>query len=156
MVDVGEHARVTRATAGRILHQSRLLDTLAKYGMPYIMGSYALDLMYDPDIDITIVTDHPQDTSRAVLNAMLNQGFFQRYEYGDFVRFRVHRRPHGYILVLAITVDAAYWEIEVWFLFEPSLPELSLMSFVRQRLTTETRDDIGDQAPAPRAWQRQA
>lgn len=142
MADVLEHAAATRRTATRILQQSRLIETLEQFGAPQLTGSYALDLMYGPDIDITMVTEHPRETSRRVLDAVLDQGFFQRYEYGDFVRFPHPNRPRGYILVLALTVDGVYWEIEVWFLAEPSLHEARLMDFVEGRLTTRTRTTI--------------
>jgi hypothetical protein len=144
MFDVLAHATATRHTATRLLGQSRLIETLEQYGKPHLTGSYALDLMFGPDIDITMVTDRPRETSRAVLNSVLDQDYFQRYEYGDFVRFPVPQRPRGYILVLALTIAGVYWETEIWFLAEPSPQETSLMTFVQEQLTPSTRTTILD------------
>jgi hypothetical protein len=41
-----------------------------------------------------------------------------------------------------LTVDAVYWETEIWFLFEPSLQEASLMDFVKGNLTARARSTI--------------
>jgi hypothetical protein len=58
------------------------------------------------------------------------------------VRFPHPHRPHGYILVLGLTIAGVYWETEIWFLSEPSAPETDLMRFVQERLTPSTRTTI--------------
>ena len=131
-----------KRTADAILAASGVAHVLERYGTPHFTGSYALDLMYGPDIDIVVVTEHPNASSRSVLNQMLDQDFFQRYEYGDFVRFRCTNRPRGYIVVLAITVENVYWELEIWFLPERSQEETELMQFVRTHLTPQAKTTI--------------
>lgn len=141
-MDVLAHAREVKHTADHLLAQSHILDTLAAYGTPQLLGSYALDIMYGPDIDLVLVTDQPKQVSRRVLSTLLEQDYFQRYEYGDFVRFPYANRPTGYILVLALTIGGVYWELETWFVAEPMRETERLMAFVRQQLTPPTRTAI--------------
>ena len=142
MIDLDNYSKKIRRIADSLLAQSRIIETLQAFGSPQLTGSYELDLMYGPDIDVVVVTDDPRQVSRAVLDQVLDQGYFQRYEYGDFVRFSYPNRPKGYILVLAVTVEDVYWEIEIWFLFGASKQETKLMDFVCRNLTPETRETI--------------
>lgn len=139
MIDVLEHSNHMRNTARHILQQSQIIETLSKHCTPQLTGSYALDLMFDPDIDIVVTTEYPKDVSRRVFNDVLDQDFFQRYEYGDFVRFQRHNRPAGYIIVLAITIDAIYWEIEIWFVYERPPHEIEAMTYVQKHLVPEAK-----------------
>ena len=143
MIDsVIEYSKQVKRTANSILNQSKLIEILEKYGQPELTGSYAFDLMYGPDIDITVVTPQPKGVSRAVLADLLDQDFFQRYEYGNFVRFVYQNRPKGYILVLAITIDDVYWEIEIWFLFKKPVREEMIIELIGQALTPRTKEII--------------
>ncbi|MBN1876410.1 MAG: hypothetical protein JXA33_19455 [Anaerolineae bacterium] len=136
------NSKDVKKTADLVLQQSQILETLCKFGEPRLTGAYALNLMYAPDIDIDVITADPKTVSRAVLDNLLDQDFFQRYEYGDFARWHFPNRPKGYILALQIPVETVRWEVEVWFLYEASKQEQALMELVREQLTPETREII--------------
>lgn len=110
------HSNKMRQQADTILNSSNLLKVLEKYGEVLVHGSYFLDVMYGPDIDIAVAAGDTGAASRRALDEILNIGYFQKIEYGDFVKFPRANRPRGYILVLKTTVEDIRWEIEVWFL----------------------------------------
>lgn len=49
-----EQAAALRAEAGRLLHQEGLLPLVQSYGPTCVIGSYTLDLMTWPDIDVSV------------------------------------------------------------------------------------------------------
>lgn len=141
-MDVLLHAQIMHATATRLLEESQLLSLLRQHGVPELNGSYSFDLMYGSDVDIDMFTDDPRGTSRRVLDMLLDQSYFQRYEYGDFDHFAVANRPRGYILVLGARVDGVYWEIEIWFLYERSAADITVQQLMQQPITSEVRELI--------------
>ena len=105
-----------RKQAEKILLDGNVIPTLIKYGEPEIIGSFALDVMYDPDIDIVVLTKNPQKSSLDSLKDFINQRKFQKYEYGDFVKFKRINRPQGFIVNLHSNTINLKWEVEIWFL----------------------------------------
>lgn len=113
--DVLAYSEEVKRTAKEILTGTGLLDTLATFGATHVIGSYAMDLMYHPDIDVIVETEDPHTASVGALNALVAGGCFEKIEYGDFVKFPRVNRPNGYILILKTTRGSVRWEIEVWF-----------------------------------------
>ena len=56
-----EFSQQTKQEAQEILDATSVVNLLAKYGSTRIGGSSYTDLMYGPDIDITVQTDTPPD-----------------------------------------------------------------------------------------------
>ena len=73
MIDLDNYSKKVRRIADSILAQSKIIETLQAFGSPQLTGSYALDLMYGPDIDIVVITNDPRQVSRAVLDQVLDQ-----------------------------------------------------------------------------------
>ncbi|BDU50416.1 hypothetical protein [Haliovirga abyssi] len=92
-----------------------MIKILSKYGLPIVIGSYELDLMFDEDIDIVVETGSPRESSIKVLNEFIRTETFQKYEYGDFEKYTRLNRPNGFIVNLKIEYENKNWEIEIWF-----------------------------------------
>lgn len=127
--------------AGRILEEGRVLKTLSKHGKPEVIGSYSLNLMYDPDIDIVVEAKDPRKSSLAALDDFISQRGFQKYEYGDFVKFKRETRPEGFIVNLRKEVDSVKWEVEIWFLKSIS-KEQKLMARYQKELVGKRRAEV--------------
>ena len=84
--DIRNHSITTKKAAEQILEGTGIEKTLSKHGDFFVGGSFALNLMYGPDIDIVAESNNPRDSSLKVLKELLNTRHFQKYEYGDFVR----------------------------------------------------------------------
>lgn len=114
--DVVVYSEEIKREADNILKNTELLKILGKFGIPHVVGSYAMNLMYHPDIDIVVETNDLRAASMDALRALVEGGNFEKIEYGDFVKFSRANRPNGYIIVLRTTRGDVRWEIEVWFL----------------------------------------
>ena len=115
MTDILSYSTQMRLNADKILSTSQLLETLSTFGTVKPIGSYAYDLMFDPDIDLVVTCDRTRECAVAALKSLVNTAIFSRYEFGDFVQFSQYDRPHGYILVLQMPYENKLWEIEIWF-----------------------------------------
>lgn len=102
--------------ARQLIEKTKVINTLSKFGQVEVTGSYPMDLMFDPDIDIVVVADKPRFSSLKALNTLIKQRKFQKYYYGDFVAFKRKNRPHGYIINLLRLYGGKKWEFEIWFL----------------------------------------
>jgi hypothetical protein len=129
----------TQATA--LLKRTNLEKTLSDFGDVFIHGSYPLNIMYSPDIDIVVKTSDPQTASLSALDRLLKLRQFQKYEYGDFVTFPIANRPQGFIIVLKTTIERVKWELEIWFL-RSNEEQMSSYNWVKERLTEAKRLEI--------------
>lgn len=75
--EIRNFSRETKAAAKKILRETGVEKILSKYGKVIVGGSYALGLMYGPDIDISVETKHPRESSLKALNAFLIERKFQ-------------------------------------------------------------------------------
>ncbi len=114
-MDVMEFSQRTKAEADSLLAYGNVLETLSKYGKVILSGSYSYDLMWGPDIDITVLPSDPEQASHKALNDFINQGKFRKYQFGDFIKFPLEGRPQGTIIVLIHEFKGRKWEIEIWF-----------------------------------------
>ena len=88
-----EKSKQTRMIASQLLDEKNILEVLSQMGTPLLIGSYALDLMVDPDIDIVVETAFPKQTAKEALNIFIEKETVQKYEFGDFVKFQRTGRP---------------------------------------------------------------
>ena len=135
------YSKKMHSVADQILDSSNLLKILEKYGEVLLHGSYPLDVMYGPDIDIVVASKDIQVSSRKALDEILDLSYFQKVEYGDFVKFPRANRPNGYILVLKTTIEEIKWEVEVWFL-ENIQSEKTNFEFLRDKISEDNRIKI--------------
>ncbi|MEI6118325.1 MAG: hypothetical protein WCP92_03635 [bacterium] len=91
--NVLEKSKQTKIIASKLLDENNILKTLSQVGTPLIIGSYALDIMVDPDIDIVVQTDFPKQKAKEALNIFIEKETVQKYEFGDFVKFPRKNRP---------------------------------------------------------------
>jgi len=107
--------------ASKLLDEKNILQTLSQVGTPLIIGSYALDLMVDPDIDVVVETDFPKQKAKEALDMFIEKETVQKYEFGDFIKFPRAGRPQWYIVNLRLEYEHTKWEIEIWFLEDISI-----------------------------------
>ena len=84
--------------AKSLLEDTEIIDIFKNLGTVYIVGSYAADLMWDPDIDIVVLTDTPQESAIRAFNDLARKEKFQKLEFGDFKNFPKENRPESFIV----------------------------------------------------------
>lgn len=60
---LSQQAALLRSEASKLLHEDGLLDLLEAYGKACVIGSFTLDLMTWPDIDLSVQLPHERDIS---------------------------------------------------------------------------------------------
>lgn len=108
--------QVLQESAKRLLASTGVLDTLSRFGTVRCIGSFAFELMTEPDIDLIVVTDDPERSSEEALVAVARLHLFQKIEYGDFEKFPREHRPPFYILAMRTSWEGEMFEIETWFM----------------------------------------
>lgn len=141
-----ERAAKLRADADALLKKSGLLGSLRHYGKAEPTGSYKLDLMTNPDIDIH-VTDPKMSKEKAVklLNFLIGEGFFNGYTLYDWTikRYDWYRAkegfPKGYYVGLKVPFSGERWKVDVWLLRAKDRSSSRVMRFVGSHLEPEDR-----------------
>lgn len=108
-------SKQTQAEAVEILTKTNLLEYLQAFGDVRIGGSYYTELMVGPDIDISVATNTPRESSTNFLQKIINLKIFQKHQYGDFETFPRKDRPQDHIVSLILPFKNKTWEIEIWF-----------------------------------------
>lgn len=134
-----EYSQKVKSDADEILKNSNLIDCLDKYGQVNIIGSYKYDLMWGPDIDIMVVCDNPREQSLAAVKELMNLRQFQKYQYGDFEKFKRENRPEAFIVVLVLPFNDQKWEVETWFVDRMPDYQAQMDKFVQSRIDDDSR-----------------
>jgi len=130
-----------KTQADYIMESTNLVSTLEEFGEVLVHGSYPLDIMYSADIDIVVTAEDIRAVSLNAFKTLIELRQFQKFEYGDFVKFRRENRPQGYIIVLKTTVEDIKWEIEIWFLTS-SVKEYNNFQWLKERINASARKKI--------------
>jgi len=139
-----------RKYASQILQKTRILNILSDFGKVETGGSYDLDLMYDPDIDICVISKNPRLSSIKALSKLIGLRLFQKYEYGDFEKFERKNRPKSFIIVLIFEYEGLKWEIEIWFLKKLDEREVQFQNKLKKSLNPKMRMRILERKKARR------
>lgn len=104
--------------AKSLLESTKIIDLFNNLGTVHIVGSYATNLMWDPDIDIVVITDTPQESAIKAINDLARKEKFQKLEFGDFKNHPKKNRPESFIVNALKEWRGEKWEIETWFVAE--------------------------------------
>lgn len=154
MTDTEKYSKQIQDTASQILKDTNLISILSEFGEVILDGSYKYGLMWGCDIDIIVKCDNPRESSVGALQKLIDLRLFQKYEYGDFVKFKREHRPESYIVNLRLPYAEQKWEIEVWFFTEIPTGHMEVTNLVETKLNDENkkiilemkrmRDEVGD------------
>jgi hypothetical protein len=132
-----------RETADQLLEQSGLLSFLQERGEVYYTGSYRYGLIMSADIDLYLL--HPRagkEQALSVLMALIEQGYWNVYFFGDWVKFRASDMPVGYYVGLKRDFAGARWKVDIWNTPQVASASLDYNAWIEQSLTPETREII--------------
>ncbi len=104
--------------AKSLLENTEIIDLFNNLGTVHIVGSYAANLMWGPDIDIVVITDTPQESAIKAINILARKEKFQKLEFGDFKNYPKKNRPESFIVNVRKEWKGEKWEIETWFVTE--------------------------------------
>jgi len=115
-IDVVEHSDLLRQEADRILYAEGLLLLLKTYGPTRVIGSYTLNTMTWPDIDISMVLPYKQDVElffdigqKIALNFQVTRMSFSNHYIRGLPGF-----DHGLYWGIRVNFAEREWKIDLW------------------------------------------
>lgn len=114
-----EESKKVKVQADKILNESRILDVLKTYGEVKIGGSYTLDVMLRPDIDVFVVASHHDwDKILNIQTEIMKTKYFGELDFANWIDFTdpTVTLLKGYYFQPRVQTDNELWKLDVWFL----------------------------------------
>src|SRR6185369_13953756 len=100
------------------------VDILSEYGEVKMYGSYVLDLMLRPDLDIRVVAEkHDWDKLLEVQSKLTNTKYFRNLCFANWLDFE-HKRIgqikewvpdiNGYYFSAVVPLEDQRWKLDIW------------------------------------------
>lgn len=110
-------AEVLHRLATELLRETAIVSLLSRLGQVSAVGSYRLDVMYRPDIDLILTTEAPSkeraiDTTKLLLDC----GHFQTVGFADWLTYRKPNIPRGFYWELIAPYVSDWWKLDVWYM----------------------------------------
>lgn len=124
MVNLLEESKRIKSQADRILKESGIIETLSEYGEVKIAGSYSLDVMLRPDIDVYVVVEkHDWDKVVDLQSQIIKKKYFRDVYFIDWLNFENKQAGmvaewipsiKGYYFATVIPVEDQRWKMDIW------------------------------------------
>lgn len=137
-----EYSQKIKTDAEELLKTTDLVKVLSEYGEVKIGGSYKYDLMWGPDIDMVVVCKNPREMSVKALDKIVELRLAQKFEYGDFVKFKREHRPESYIVNMILPFNDQKWEAEIWFFENYPDSQKEMDELIEKRLNGDNKKII--------------
>src|SRR3989344_7232413 len=115
-MDLIKKSEDLKKDADSVVEKSKVKELLAKLGMTTFVGSYALDLLYRPDIDIFVQSsDCSREKAVELTKIFLDSDFFQTVGFADWTKQQPLNNVSGFYWEL-IHYSAKYkWKFDIWY-----------------------------------------
>ncbi len=110
-----DYAQEIKNEADTILQESGIQNILEEYGDVEIIGSYALDVMYRPDIDMLVFAEkHNYQKAKEIAVKILNLDYFNELCFVNKVYENSGKTPQGYYLQPHKHIGERDWKFDIW------------------------------------------
>jgi hypothetical protein len=139
--DPYERATRLKLEAGQLMESLHMMEALQPYGEVFLTGSYFLDVMVYPDLDLYV----PMTTIENIFTAagqMTNHPAVTRVTYENEIHSAL---PDGLFLNLRVNLGdwGRLWKVDIWWLEENLIREkMVIMQRFKQLLTPDLRGQI--------------
>lgn len=114
MIDPLDIARELKEEADRILIESNIIHILEEYGDVRMIGSYTLDVMFRPDIDILVFgLSHDFQKATHIAHQLIDLDYFNEVRFVDKVK-NLGEKARGYYLQPHKTLNERDWKFDIW------------------------------------------
>lgn len=131
--EILEKSKQVKKDADKLLAESKLVEILGRFGVVEITGSYALDLMFSPDIDIHLFGQFDRKKALDVLNTIMNETKLTGYMFFDWVTYKNPAFPNGYYLGIKQKMEGydKQWKVDIWLIPEARPENISYMELLK-------------------------
>ncbi|MCG9126077.1 hypothetical protein JT359_00615 [Candidatus Poribacteria bacterium] len=114
--DLITHSNQLHKEASILLNNEGLLPLLCRYGTTHVIGSYALNTMTWPDIDISIELPNPQDVDLffEIGKTIASKFMILKMSYSNHFIRNFANFDHGLYWGIQLKFADTQWKIDVW------------------------------------------
>ncbi len=112
-----EESKRVKIQADKILKESGIVEILQTYGEVKIGGSYALDVMLRPDIDLFVVANqHDWEKVLNIQSTIMKSRYFREFDFVNWVDFEDQSltSKKGYYFQPWVPAGGKLWKIDIW------------------------------------------
>lgn len=138
-----EQSQNLKSEADQILSESGLIELLKGYGDVKIAGSYTLDVMLRPDIDLFVVAvKHDWDTFFEIYTRVMKSKYFRELDFVNWIDFSNADKTNmqGYYMQPWRPVEKNLWKLDVWFITPDQDRSTELTEHFKELLDKEADD----------------
>src|SRR5258706_3801423 len=113
-------SREIKNQAEKILNGSKLIEALSKYGEVKFTGSYPLDVMVRPDLDVyAIAKENSKDRMLEVIHDIFSSFYFEEIRFTNYLDFHKEQDDlKGYYIQPHIKIGENKWKLDIWLMTE--------------------------------------
>jgi hypothetical protein len=94
-----------------------VVSLFSQVGHIHTVGSYRLNVMYRPDIDLIVATEAPtREQATRLTKLLLDQREFQSVGFADYVSYRKPSVTKGFYWELITPYANDWWKFDIWYL----------------------------------------
>jgi hypothetical protein len=111
-----DRAGALKRAADELLRETGVIDIFAALGAVHLVGSYRLDVMYRPDIDLVVTADElHRDAAVATTKQLLDVGQFQTVGFANWTSHHNPDGARGYYWELRSFRGDDWWKVDTWY-----------------------------------------
>ncbi|SRR5260221_10855475 len=106
--------------ADEILGRSKLVEVLSRYGEVKFTGSYPLNLMMRPDLDVyAIAKENSKEKMLEVVQGIFSSCYFDEIRFTNYLDFYKDQDDHkGYYFQPLVKIGDNRWKLDIWLMAE--------------------------------------
>jgi len=134
-MDLLQKSEDLKKDADLIIRKTRIKDILKKLGKVIFVGSYALNLLYRPDIDIFIQSKNClRKRAIKITKVFLDSGLFQTVGFADWTKRQPPNGPSGFYWELIHYSSKYKWKFDVWYTSVKNIETIEIVPRILKKL----------------------
>lgn len=119
-----QESKRIKSQADKILKESGIVEILSEYGEVKIAGSYSLDVMLRPDLDLYVVAEkHDWDKVIDIQSKIIKRKYFRDVYFIDWLNFENKQTGlveewipsiKGYYFATVIPIEDQRFKMDIW------------------------------------------
>lgn len=115
-MDLLKRSEGLKKDADSVIKRLRIKELLGELGKVTFVGSYALELLYRPDIDIFVQSgDCSREKAVELTKVFLDSDFFQTVGFADWSLQQPPNGVSGFYWELIHYSDKYQWKFDIWY-----------------------------------------
>lgn len=108
-----------KSDAEKLLEESKIAEILSMYGDVKFVGSYPLNVMLRPDLDIYAIGENNREKMLDIIQKIFVSNYFDEICFSNWVEFNQDQNLHsGYYIQTLATIGENRWKLDIWLMPE--------------------------------------